>query len=355
MERTLGIFVPARKTQRTLELLHKMKLKLDGFQLSESSGTVGIPLTHSPSPQEETILRTELETFQIREASFHATSLRPRNLQEALRGKVPPHLASQLPRSFDVIGDIAIIEFPSAVEPYSVGVGNAVLQANPHVRLVLKKSGDVNGAFRTRPLQPLTGSGGTETIHKEFGCIYRLDVSSVYFNPRLAHERLRVAKQVMQGEVVVDMFAGVGPYSVLIAKLQPDSKVYSNDLNPSAINYLKENVLANDAADRVIPLLGDARDLSRRGLFNVADRVIMNLPSEALHYLDAAGQILRERGGVIHFYEFAERGANLNLVKEEFQAAIEAGHRGVKSYNYVNVIREVAPNKIQVAIDALIQ
>ena len=355
MKRALGIFVPARKTQRTLELLRKMDLKLDGFQLDESSGVVGIPLTHFPSTQEETILRNELETFQIHEASFQPTGPRPKNLQEALFDKLPAHLAPQLPRSFDVIGDIAIIELPSGIEAYSVAVGNAVLQANPHIRLVLKKSGDVNGTFRTRPLQPLIGSGGTETVHKEFGCHYHLDVSSVYFNPRLAHERFRVATQVMRDEVVVDMFAGVGPYSVLIARLQPDSKLYSVDINPSAIRYLRENALANDVADRLVPLLGDARDLSRCKLLNLADRVIMNLPSEALSYLDASAQILRDRGGVIHFYEFVERGANLNLIKEQFQTTIEARHRRVKSYNYVNVIREVAPNRVQVAIDAVIQ
>jgi tRNA (guanine37-N1)-methyltransferase len=352
---TVGIFVPARKTQTTLELLRKMRLKLDEFQLNESSGVIGIPLIHAPSSQEESVLTKELGEFQIHEALFRPISSRPKNLHEALRGAVPPELASQLPRSFDVIGDIAIIELPSELASYSVAVGNGVLQANSHVRLVMKKSGDVNGTFRTRPLQPLVGSGGTETVHHEFGCRYHLDVSSVYFNPRLAHERLRVAKQVMRDEVVVDMFAGVGPYSILIAKLQPKSRVYSVDINPSAIRYLKENALTNDVADHVIPLLGDARELSRSELRNVGDRVIMNLPSEALDYLDAAVQILKDGRGVIHFYEFAQRGANLNSVKEQFQAAIEARQRTVKSHNYVKVIREIAPNRIQVAVDAAIQ
>ena len=229
-----------------------------------------------------------------------------------------------------------------------------MIRTNPHVRLVLKKSGEVNGKFRTRKFQTLVGSGGTETVYREFGCCYRLDVSSVYFSPRLGHERHRVAEQVRPDEVVVDMFAGVGPYSILIAKFQPDSRVYSSDINPSAIQYLKENILMNGSADRVAALLGDIREFSRGMLSNTADRVVMNLPSEAKRYLDAALQILKQKGGIIHYYEFVNRVTDISRVKDEFQASVLAQKRHVRDFTFAKAIKEIAPNKVQVAIDAIV-
>jgi tRNA (guanine37-N1)-methyltransferase len=331
-----------------------MELRLDGIELQRNAEVVGIPLVHSPSAQDERILRRELGSFQVREASFEPIVSRPGDLRDAVRGVIPSNLVSQLPRSFDIIGDIAIIELSSELEDYSVEVGKGILRVNPHVRLVLRKSGDVMGKFRTRELQVVAGSGGMETVHHEFTCRYHLDVSSVYFNPRLAHERRRVAGQVKEEEVVVDMFAGVGPYSILVAKLQPHSRVYAVDINPSAIKYLKENILANEVADRVIPLLGDARELSRSVLHGAADRVIMNLPSEAPHFLDAALHVLKSTGGVVHFYQFAERGAGLENVIEQFRALAAAEKREVQSFKYSKAIREIAPSRVQVALDALI-
>jgi tRNA (guanine37-N1)-methyltransferase len=331
-----------------------MELRLDGFHLQRTTETVGIPLAHSLSAQDESILRRELGDFQVQEASFEPIQSKPGNLRAAARGLLPPHLVAKLPRSFDIIGDIGIIELSPELEAYSVEVGKAVLQVNPHVRLVLRKSGEVTGKFRTRGLLALAGSGGMETVHHEFACRYHLDVSSVYFNPRLGHERRRVAEQVKEDEVVVDMFAGVGPYSILAAKLQPRSRVYAVDINPSAIKYLKENILANEVADRVIPLLGDARELSRSILHGVADRVIMNLPSEAQQYLDSALHVLKSTGGLIHFYQFIQRGERFASVTEQFRTLVAAQRREVQSFRYGKVIREIAPSRVQVALDALI-
>jgi tRNA (guanine37-N1)-methyltransferase len=355
MERLLGIFVQAQEAQRTLELLRRMKLQLNGFRFHRVGEEVGIPLVRLPSAQDENMLRTELEDFRIQETSFEPALSRPRNLRDAVRAIVPPNLLSDLPRSLDVVGDIAILEISPRLEPYSLEVGKGILQVNPHVRLVLKKTSDVTGAFRTRGLQVLAGSGGMETIHREFGCDYHLDTSSVYFNPRLAHERLRVAAQAAADDVVVDMFAGVGPYSILIAKLQPHSTVYALDINPSAIKYLKENILANGVADRVVALLGDARVLSRSVLQGTADRVVMNLPSEAEHYLDAACQILKPAKSYIHFYRFAPRGVNLDSVKDDFERSVLSQNRKIRTFSYCDVVREISPRRVQIAIDALVK
>jgi tRNA (guanine37-N1)-methyltransferase len=316
---------------------------------------VGIPLARSLSAQNESILRAESASIRIEEASFEPVTARPRNLRDAVQTIIPSKLLSALPRSLDVVGDIAIVEFSPELEPYSAEIGTGILQVNPHVRLVLKKTSDVAGVHRTRELQILAGFGGMETVHREFGCSYRVNVGTVYFNPRLGHERRRVAKQVSARDVVVDMFAGVGPYSILIAKLQPHAKVYALDINPSAVRYLKENVLANRVTDRVIPLLGDTRQLAESSIHATADHVIMNLPSLAENFLDAASHILNVGGGFIHFYCFAQRGVNLNAVKEQFRKSLLGQKREVRSFTYCDVIREISPTRVQVAVDVLIK
>ena len=349
-----GLILPMQKAQKALTVLRNMGLRLDGYELQKDQSMIMIPLAHKPTEPQNDILRRELGTFQIQQVPFERKVSRPKSLQEAVAGQIPSHIISSLPRSFDVIGDIAIIDLPPELGAYATEIGKGILQVSPHVRLVARKSGEVSGKFRTRGLQTLVGSGGMETIHREFSCSYHLDVSSVYFNPRLSHERLRVAEQIKEGEVVVDMFAGVGPYSVLIAKLHPSSRVHSIDINPSAIRYLKENIFANGVADRVTPLLGDVRHFSEVKVHGIADRVIMNLPSEASNYIDAALRILRKDGGLIHFYQFAQRDTSVDSIKDSFKATVEAENREVKSFDFCKQIREIAPGRVQFAIDATV-
>lgn len=349
-----GLVLPTQKAQKALGVLRTMKLGLDGYELGKNHGMIVIPLIRKPSEQQEDILMRELGTFQIQQVSFETKTSRPKNLQEAVAGRVPSKVVSILPRSFDVIGDVAVIDLRPELYPFATEIGMGILQLNPNVRLVVRKLGEVTGKFRTRNLQVLVGSGGMETVHREFSCSYHLDVSSVYFNPRLSHERLRVAEQVKENEIVVDMFAGVGPYSVLIAKRQRSARVYSVDINPSALAYLQENIFSNGVADRVTPLLGDVRYLSEAKVHGIADRVIMNLPSEAENYIDVALRILKKEGGLIHFYQFVQRDTRIDSLTDSFRSSVVAQKKEVKSFDFCKQIREVAPGRVQVAVDAAV-
>jgi tRNA (guanine37-N1)-methyltransferase len=349
-----GLILPVQKAQKALGVLRGMELSLEGYELRKVEEMIMIPIAREPSTQQDSILRRELGSFQIHRAHFEYLVPRPKKLQEALAGKIPSQMVSMLPHSFDVVGDVAVIDLRSELAPYSAEIGYGIRRVNPNVRLVVRKSGEVSGRFRTRALQILAGSGGMETVHREFSCSYHVDISSVYFNPRLSHERLRVARQVKDNEVVVDMFAGVGPYSILIAKLQPTSRVYSIDINPSAIRYLEANTFGNRVADRVTPILGDARELSKLKVRAIADRVVMNLPSEAENYIDAALQILKSEGGIVHYYQFAQRDAPLDSVKASFKSSVTAENREVKSFSFCKAIREITPGTVQVAIDAVV-
>ena len=309
-----------------------------------------IALTREPTPDELASIRRECENLDVELASFRESKKRPCNLHEALQGKIPEALAGSLPRSFDIIGDIAVIDVPEELAELAEVLGNAVIALHPHVRLVLRKLGRTSGTYRTREYDRMAGHGGTETIHTEFSCRYRLDVASVYFNPRLSHERMRVAKQVKQGEVVVDMFAGVGPYSILIAKRQPQARIIAIDINPEAYNYLEENILLNGVADRVTPLLGDSKQFSGK-LGGAADRIIMNFPSAAKEYLGAAVQMLSKNGGTIHYYAFCQRDESVLGIEVTVRSMIESYGRKIESFTHGRIMKEVAPNRAQVALD----
>ena len=209
-------------------------------------------------------------------------------------------------RAFDIVGDIAVVKIPEKILPKKQLIGQALMQVHHHVRTVLNQTTPVRGEFRTRELEVIAGEPRTETTHREGGCSFKVDLAKVYFSPRLATERLRVTNLIKPGEVVVNLFAGVGCYSVLIAKHSEAIKIYSIDKNPAAINYMRENIRINKVGARVVPILGDARDVVETRLMGKADRVLMPLPELAREFFDVALLALKPGGGVVHFYDFGK-------------------------------------------------
>ncbi len=224
--------------------------------------------------------------------------------------EVPEALRGLLPTSFDVIGDMAIIKLPDDLDPYKAQVGLALRRAFPRLATIALDKG-VKGELRVRDLEVIAGGPSTETLHTEYGVRLLVDPSRTYFNPRLSNERFRIARLVKEGEVVIDMFAGVGPFSLMIARHARPEVVYAIDLNPDAIGYLERNIALN-RVDNVVPLVGDARSVIR-GLPS-ADRLIMNLPHSALDFLADALANLRP-GGTVHIYHICERGEVESVVE----------------------------------------
>jgi tRNA (guanine37-N1)-methyltransferase len=351
LKKLYGLVTPKKKAQNVIQELGKLQIIDNRFQILRTNDLITIPLLREPTNQELSEVKQFAGEVTIQQNSFPEDKLTPRNLREAVQGVIPKKLVSIIPRPFDIIGDIGVVELPRELEPFATQIGDGILRINPRLRLVLKKSGSVSGAHRTREFQTIAGSGGTETTYHEFSCTYRLDVGAVYFNPRLSHERMRVAEQVEENEIVVDMFAGVGPYSILIARQQPQVKVYSIDINANAVKYLEENTLLNKVADRVIPILGDSSSIVSNQLQQTATRVIMNFPSDAKEFLGSAVDALRQSGGIVHFYTFASRTENINVLKENLSLIVQSHRRRVKAFLFEKAIKEVAPNRVQVALD----
>lgn len=213
------------------------------------------------------------------------------------------------PSSYDIIGEIAIIELGEKSPSSAAGMAREIMKTHPRVRTVLQKTGERVGEFRLRKMKLVTGKE-TETIHKEHGFRFRLDPTRVYFSPREATERERVAGMVKPGEVVMVMFAGAGPFGIVIAGKQPKlKKVYQVEINPAGFEYMKQNIIMNKLSHKVVPILGDARDACKH-YTGLCDRVLTPLPREAHEFLDSALSCLKPRG-IIHFYTVGRHAKGL--------------------------------------------
>ncbi|RLI93360.1 MAG: class I SAM-dependent methyltransferase family protein [Candidatus Altiarchaeales archaeon] len=235
-----------------------------------------------------------------------------RSLREALKNRLNPEELKLVPRSFDIIGDIAILEIPEELENKKSIIGDALLKTFKNIKVVANKKTRIETEFRTRALEIISGEERKETVHREYNCSYKLNVETVYFSPRLGTERMRIASQVKDNERVLVMFSGVGPYPVLISKKSKPKEVYAIELNPEAFRYLKENITLNKVD--VTAIRGDVREETKKlGKF---DRIVMPLPKDAGNFLNVALPALK-KNGVIHFYDFAHNEReSIEKVKE---------------------------------------
>ena len=343
--------VPKRLGEKALRLAGDLGLLNRDLKVRSDNGSLYLPLNQKPLPSHLSEFQRALPQFDLLVQEFSRRIRPARTAVEVARDRLPEHLHASFPRSIDFVGDIAVVEVPRELKEYRELVGEAILGAHGHVKTVLAKSSAIGGVCRLREYEVIAGSQKTETVYIEHGCRYHLDLRKVYFSPRLSYEHKRVAQQVKENETVIDMFAGVGPFSVLIAKTCTAVKVYAIDVNPDAARYLERNVIANGVLEKVVPIFGDAREIVRDRLHGVADRVIMNLPEKAIEYLDAACQALKPEGGVIHYYEFAEAPDPLRKARERIASALRGTNRKVETFLAARTVREVAPFKWQIALD----
>ncbi|MEM1537616.1 MAG: class I SAM-dependent methyltransferase family protein [Candidatus Nezhaarchaeales archaeon] len=347
---SFAVKVKKNSAELVRQALRRLNLLNTGFVTVKDAISVLLPIVGKPSDQQWQLIKAIDPDASLLVADFQQIARRPKDIIEALKDKLSPSELASLPHSIDIIGDIAVVEVPEELKHHEPLIGNAILEVYKNVQAVYVKAGRVEGIFRTRPLRCIAGIPKEETVHKEYGCSFVLNVNKVYFSPRLLSERQRVVSQVKAGEVIVDMFAGVGPYAIRIAKAT-NAKVYAIDVNPEAIRYLKRNIELNRVQDRVIPILGDSRQIILSELINVADRVIMNLPTQAYDYLDAACSALKKEGGIIHYYEFTREAFNLEASKERLSKRIQELGRKVLGVIYAGRVKQVAPRTWQIVID----
>ncbi len=262
-------------------------------------------------------------------------------------------------KRIEIIGDIAVIRksFTISVDELKP-LAEKLLQVIPHVRSVWCGVSEVKGEFRVRDYVHLAGEPRSETIYREHGCLFKLDIRKVYISPRLNYEHKRIALKVKPGEVIVNMFAGVGLFSIIIAKYSKPKKVYSIDINPDAYYYMVENVKLNKVEEIVEPILGDAALVIKDRLRNVADRVLMPLPGLSYEYLEYAVMALKPGWPrYIHVYDFTFAGPGEDpeeKVKQKFAGKLR---EIVPRYEieFSRIVRMVGPRRYQVVLDIVVE
>ncbi|UJG40224.1 MAG: class I SAM-dependent methyltransferase family protein [Candidatus Heimdallarchaeum aukensis] len=290
------------------------------------------------------------EQGEIVEFFFKKKRQKPKSLAEALKNVIPNNMVDFIPKSFDQIGDIAIIEFDETLSPFKHEIGKMLCNLFPSIKSVYRKTSAVSGEYRLRKIEHLFGEKKTETIHKEYGIRIFVDVEKTYFSPRLGDEHNRIANLVKEGEIVVDMFTSTGPFPLHIAK-KTKATIYGIDINQKAIDCLKKSISLNKLKGKIYPIVGDIREIIDN--LPKTDRVIMNLPKTSIQFLQLASQIFKE-GTILHFYSFVkdETGRNdlYNLVKNELSKT----NWRIKQILHFQKIRESAPHEIHACIDLLL-
>ncbi len=220
-----AVRVPKSEAEKVRRLAEKLGVKDKSRRITATENYVEIPIVDSAEKFFEgyTIVEQENPVFS-----------RKRSLREILKGSVPEEL---IPSNYKIIGDIVIVKLDERAREYAKVIGEALMQINP-CKAVWCDFGRFG--MKRRPKMELIAGEGSITEHKENGCVFRLDVSKVMFSLGNQAERMRVARLVYDGEVVVDMFAGIGYFSIPIAVHSNARRIYAIEINPDSYHFLLE-------------------------------------------------------------------------------------------------------------------
>ncbi len=254
---------------------------------------------------------------------------------QLIRRKIslPTGLRTLLPRRWEKIGDVVLMKLPTELRPHREEVCRTYAEVLG-AKAVLDASKGIEGPWR-RPEVELLWGDDTETVHRENGVLYKLNPAKVMFSSGNIDERVRMSRACSSGEVIVDMFAGIGYFTLPIAVHARPAKVYACEVSPAAYGYLRQNLRLNEVDEVVEPLLGDCRDVAPDG---VADRVLLGYLKDTHIFLPKALKTLRS-GGWVYYHEACPDAVAAHLVGHLKAAAdlegvevVDSTMRRVKTY-----------------------
>ncbi len=340
--------IDVRHGERIRKALLEHKLLDTDYRILSQDGRLIIPLRSGFEDEKLDSILGPID-YETGEMEFELISQSPKSLAEALENYLTPEELELVPRSYDLIGDIAVLEIPDELSKHKEIIGKTFHEVHRNFSTVLAKKGAISGATRVREYQCLSGEDRTDTIHIEYGCRLAVDLSKAYFSPRLLEEHNRIAQLVKENEFVVDMFCGVGSFPIHIAK-QRRAHIVAIDINPDAIKLLNKSMKLNRLLGTIEPIVGDAKDYSQT---HVADRVIMNHPSGAFNFVSDACRILKPRG-VLHYYDFMGGDDPEGMAVNRLSKLVEDAGYSLATVDLVRRVRNSAPYEFQVVIDATI-
>jgi len=273
-------------------------------------------------------------------------------LKKALENILSPSESEELFSSFDQVGEIIVLRIPDSLKSKKKIIGETLLDQVKTTRSVFYQSSPVEGEFRTRNLEILAGEDNTETEYKESGCRFLVDVEKAFFSPRLSTERERIANLTHDGEIIINMFGGIGMFSILAAKVSKCT-VYNIDINPNASLLCEKNIELNKLKGKIISLNGDSVKIIQDKLQNSADRVLMLLPERSDEFLETA-ILATKNNGVIHYYSHIHADKKQDAVKFSEEHYLNTSKVKSKILNS-RIVRPVGPRFYQTVIDVQIK
>jgi tRNA wybutosine-synthesizing protein 2 len=283
------LVVRKEEAEEVRKPLARSRMVRKDIHIEEENGLVLLPLANGfEPPHGMMVVEREPRPLEIR-----------RHPQEsiALKLRLPKGKEALLPQGWEMVGDVLTLRLPPELEEDKERVA-AVYAEVLGARAVLLERGIVQGAWR-RPQVELVFGSGTETVHSEGDIRYKLDPAKVMFSSGNFEEKQSMRRLPCAGETVVDMFAGIGYFTLPMAKHAGPRRILACELNPDSYGYLRENIQLNGVEDRVVAVLGDNRDMPG-ALF--ADRVLMGYIGGTAGFLPKAFAMVK-KGGLIHFHE----------------------------------------------------
>lgn len=252
--------------------------------------------------------------------------------------------------TFDILGDIAVVNSPS--KNGEVADARKIVEMDKRIKVVLCKSGSVSGEFRLPSYRNVFGEDRTTTLHHENGCSFYVDLTSVHFSPRLVRERALIANDVRNCEIVINMFGGLGSFSIEIAKLKTNVKIFNVDINPDSIRLCLRNIILNRQRGKIIAVLADAKEVTQNLFQKKVSRILLPLPIKSKQYLNLAISKLNE-GGIIHYYDFIYASKNESPIKKAFTEIIGISKNNLITPTDGRIVKSVAPRCYLVSIKLL--
>lgn len=334
-ETTTAICIQLRQAETIRRYLSDKKILRNDLQIKKEGEFIYFPVKNIPEG---------LKSYKIIKKEFEKRRTKPTSYKEIVT--IPDKLKNKLPTSYDVIGDIILVKLPNDLLEYKKEIGKALLLSNKNIKTVCL-SEPVAGELRIRNVTVVAGEKNTTTIHREYSLGFEVDVQKTYFSPRLARERKRIASLVQPGEIVVDMFAGVAPFSIMIAKYASPKIIYAIDKNDDAVALAKQNIKRNNVLDKVEILHADAKKIHTI-LEKRADRIIMNLPFSAHLFFTHALKVTKNNS-IIHYYDILKEDKiqeRINILKT---TAVK--HKTALTNLNVRKIKTYAPREFYIGID----
>ena len=339
-EKAIGIQIKLKHAEKIRKYLIKSNLLRTDLKINKDKIFIYFPVKKIPE-------ETEYYVNQVITKEFEKYDTKPRSYKETVA--LPEKLQHELPTSYDIVGDIILIKLLKKLQLYKKEIGESLLKTNKNIKTVCLIQ-PVTGELRTRNIEVIAGEKCTKTIHKEYGLKFNVDIGKNYFSPRLATERKRIANLVKPNETIVDMFAGVAPFSIMIAKYASPKIIYAIDKNEHAIKLAKQNIKDNNVLNKIETIRADAKNLHKilHKKNTKADRIIMNLPFSAYSFFPHALKMTADIC-TIHYYDIIKEGKiqerleNLKKIAEENKIILTNLHtRKIKTY---------APREFYISVD----